>query len=139
MKRREDIDEAILRVLHEAGEGLRNVEIMKGLPNPKPDKKQFNRSLRRLWKKCEVSRVDKPNQWGHHSFYIPSSMFGRREETRLADGLFGVVMCYLEDLCQIMPFEEAWQILLNNARNWLQSLKDPALKNAYRDFFSRAE
>jgi hypothetical protein len=63
-------------------------------------------------------------------------MFGRREETRLADGLFGAAMGYLEDLCQTMPFEEAYDCLLGNAGNWLQSIKDPAVKNAYRDFFN---
>lgn len=130
----------ILKVLHTAQAGLKSEEVRDRLGNPKLDTKKFDRSIgtgmRRLWKQCEISRIDKPNRWGHHSFYIPSRMFGRREETRLADGFFGAGMCYLEDLCQAMPFEEAWQFFIGNVWNWLQSLEDPALKNVYSDFFN---
>jgi len=139
MKTNTDRDEQILKVLHTAQAGLRSEEIRDRLGNPKLDTKKFYRSMKRLWKQCKISRIDKPNKWGRHSFYIPSSMFGRREETRLADALFGAIMCYLEDLCRIMSFEEAWEHLLGNVRNWLQSLEDPAVKNAYRDFFNGSE
>jgi hypothetical protein len=48
---------------------------------------------------------------------------------------FGAIMCYLEDLCQTMPFEEVWKCLEGNIRNWLHSLEDPTTKAAYRNFF----
>jgi len=139
MKPKVDRDNLILKVLKEAKAGLESEEIRQRLPRPKPDTRQFDRSMRRLWNQCLISRIDKPNKWGHHSFYIPSTMFGYREETRLADALFGVAMSYLEDLCQVMPFEEAYMNLLGNVESWTLSLRDPRLIKAYRDFFNPAQ
>lgn len=136
MEKCEDRDGMILRVVKRARGGCKSEQIRTQLGNPKMDTKKFDRSMRRLWNQCKISRIDKPNRWGRHSYYIPSRMFGHREETRLADGFFGAVMCYLEDLCQTMPFEEAWQFFIGNVWNWLQSLEDPAVKNAYRDCFN---
>lgn len=115
---------------------MRTTEIRTRLSISKEENKQFHYSLQRLWRTCQVSRIDRPNKWGHHSFYIPSSMFDRREETRLAEGLFGSTMCYLEDLCQSRPFDEAYNVFLGNVQNWLMSLHDPELASAYRELFN---
>jgi len=136
MKTNTDLDKQIMNVLHTAQGGLRSEQIRNRLGNPKPDTKRFNRSMKRLWKQCEISRIDKPNEWGRHRFYIPSSMFGHREETRLMDALFGAAMSYLEDLCQIMPFDQAWECFLGNVYNWFLSLQYPDVRKAYRDFFN---
>jgi len=161
MGARIDLDELILKILRDAGRGLSFTEIKAGIlryyekssqqqrqsstemetrhPTFRLNDKQLKRSLQRLWEQCKVARIDKPSKWGPHSFYIPSSMFGRREETRLADGSFGAVMSYLEEVCQRMPFEEAWKNLIGNVSNWLKSLQDPTVKNAYRNFFHGSE
>ena len=134
-----DREERILAAFHGLGGGLQTSEIKKMLSISDNENKQFILSLRRLWMLGQISRIDRSNKWGHHSFYIPSSMFGRSEETRLADAMFGAIMSYLEGLRQLMPSVEAYPILLENLLKWWLSLLDPEVVTAYRACFDPSE